>query len=212
MRKRWLCALLALALVVTLLPPLSVAVATEQTTDMKVSDKFVEVLKKMEGFYAYPQWDYAQYTVGYGTRCPEDKLNYWTPENPITEQEALDLLHEEMSDYEIPVNKFIKKYGLKLEQHQYDALVSFSYNVGTGWTGEETGYLNTAVRQGDMGSALIYGLCLWSTAGGNYILQNRRLSEANMYINGEYKSYTEGNSYPSNFKYVFLEGNGGTVK
>ena len=212
MRKRWLCALLALALAVTLLPPLPIAVATEQTTDMKVSDQFIEVLKKMEGFYAYPQWDYAQYTVGYGTRCPNDKLDYWTPENPITEQEALDLLHEEMSDYEIPVNKFIQKYGLRLEQHQYDALVSFSYNVGTGWTNDEAGYLNAAVRHGNMGSALIYGLCLWSTAGGNYILQNRRLSEANMYINGEYKSYTEGNSYPSNYKYVFLEGNGGTVK
>ena len=210
MKKRWISVILAVIMVITLLG--GVPVGAEEIPDMKISDKFLEVLKKMEGFYAYPQWDYAQWTVGYGTRCPDDKLNYWTESNPITEEEALALLDEEMSDYEGPVNAFIKKYGLKLEQHQYDALVSFSYNCGTGWTNEETGYLNAAVRQGDVSNALIYGLCLWSTAGGNYILIPRRLSEANMYINGEYKSYTEGNSYPANFKYVFLDGNGGVAK
>lgn len=218
MKKRWISLILAVIMIVSLLG--TVPALAEEIPDMKISDKFLEVLKQMEGFYPYPQWDYAQWTVGYGTRCPDDKLNYWTKgdpntpddDNPITEEEALALLDAEMSNYEIPVNKFIKKYGLKLEQHQYDALISFSYNCGTGWTLEETGYLNTAVRQGDMSNALIYGLCLWSTAGGNYILIPRRLSEANMYINGEYKSYTEGNSYPASFKYVFLDGNGGTAK
>lgn len=210
MKKRWIGMILAVIMTVSLFS--GVSFATEEIPDMKVSDQFYEVLKEMEGFYPYPKWDYAQYTVGYGTRCPDDKLNYWTEENPITEEEALALLDAEMADYEGPVNAFIKKYGLKLQQHQYDALVSFSYNVGTGWTTEETGYLNAAVRQGDMSNALIYGLCLWSTAGGNYILIPRRLSEANMYINGEYKSYTNGNSYPATFKYIYLDGNGGTTK
>lgn len=209
MKKRWLCVVLAVVLVASLLP--ATALATGQTTDMKVSEQFIEVLKKMEGFYAYAQWDYAQWTVGYGTKCPDDKLEYWK-KNPITVEEALELLYAELPDYEIPVNNFIRKHGLTVTQNQYDALVSVSYNCGTAWLGEVDGYLNTAVRMGDMGTALIYGFCLHSTAGGDYILQRRRLSEANMYINGEYKSYTEGNSYPANFKYLFLDGNGGAPK
>lgn len=211
MKKRWICALLALALTVALLPAVPSARATEQTTDMKVSEQFIEILKLMEGFAAYAFWDNKQYTVGYGTRCPADKLDYWL-HNPITEQEAMDLLYAEMPNYEIPINNFMKKYNLKLEQHQYDALVSFSYNCGSGWTGDANGYLNSAVRKGDMGSELIYGLCLWSTSGGDYILTPRRMAEANMYINGEYKVPWAENAYPSTYKHIFLDGNGGMPK
>ncbi len=213
MTKRWICGLLAAVLLAACLPNLPMlAWATEQTTDMTVSDDFIEVLKKMEGFHGVPYWDYAQWTVGYGTRVPADKEGYWTETNPITQEEALELLAQELAYFESEVNKFAQKWGLKLKQHQFDALVSFSYNCGAGWTGETSGYLNAAVRSGDMSNALIYGMCLWSTAGGNYILIPRRMSEANMYINGEYKSYTEGSSYPAAFKHVFLDGNGGTPK
>ena len=38
------------------------------------SDDAIEILKLEEGFSTYPYWDYAQWTVGYGTRCPDDKL------------------------------------------------------------------------------------------------------------------------------------------
>ncbi len=216
MKKRWICALLVAALVAALLPGLPfLARATQQSTDMTVSDELIAVLKTMEGFFPYPRWDYAQYTVGYGTKCPDDKIGVWTEENPITEEEALALLDAELAYFQEQVNAFATKWNLTFQQHQFDALVSFSYNCGAGWTGESTGYLNRAVRSGDLGTALIYGLCLWSTAGGNYILIPRRMSEADMYINGVYKSYTEyrpGSSYPSDYKYVFLDGYGGSPK
>ena len=33
------------------------------------------------------------------------------------------------------VNNFIEEHGVRLEQHQFDALVSFTFNFGTGvWT------------------------------------------------------------------------------
>ena len=217
MKKRWISLILAMIMVVSLLG--SMPVIAEEVPDMTVSEAFLGILKQMEGFYAQPYWDYGQYSIGYGSYCCPLLDDPWTDptykyymENPITEEQATQLLLNELSGFERSVNNFIKKHGLNLKQHQYDALVSFSYNCGAGWTNELTGYLNTAVRLGDVSNDLIYGLCLWSTAGGKYILIPRRMSEANMYINGEYKSYTEGNSYPDTFKYVFLDGNGGAPK
>lgn len=213
MRKRWLCGLIALAMVLAMVPGAGTVVgATETSGAMTVSDEFVEVLKTMEGFYAYAQWDYKQYTVGYGTRCPDDKLEYYR-NNPITEEEAVELLHQELAGFENTVNSFASKYGLTFTQNEFDALVSFSYNCGGNWTNDTAGYLNTAVRTGNRGNGLIYGLCLWSSAGGDYNLIQRRLCEANMYINSVYKAYNDADpQIPDTYKYVFLDGNGGWMR
>ena len=210
MLKRWLSGALALILafgLFAMLPPRASA-ATVLTT----SDALVTVLKKMEGFSAKPYWDYAQYTVGYGTKCPDDKLAEYQA-NGITREEAEALLVNELKKTEKAINEFTATYGLVLKQNEFDALVSFSYNCGTGWTKEASGYFNLAVRSGDKSNAFLYALCLWSTAGGEYILIDRRMCEANMYINGEYRAPNSGGTlYPDNFRWVFLDGNGGTVR
>ncbi len=185
---------------------------TEPEGPMTVSDAFIEVLKTMEGFHPVAYWDYSQWTIGYGTKCPDGKEKYYTKENPMTEKEAVALLHGELAYFEKVVNNYAEKYKLKLKQHQFDALVSFSYNCGAAWTKDVNGYLNVAIREGNMGNGFIYGMVLWSKANTDYLLVNRRKCEANMYINGVYKAYNTPNSIPQNFKHVFLDGNGGTVK
>lgn len=208
--KRWLSAILCLVLFIGIFP--TVPVKADEPSAMKSSPEMIAVLKQMEGFSAYPYWDYAQWSVGYGTRCPDDKLSEYQ-RNGITEEIALQLLSQELTKFEADVNKFIDTYKLKLKQNQFDALVSFSYNCGSAWMQETTGYFNTAVRSGDMGNALIYGMCLFSTAGGEYILIGRRMCEANMYINGIYKaSNAEGETFPANYKWVFVDGGGGKVR
>ena len=189
-------------------------VPTQPPTEgpMTVSDDFIAVLKKMEGFHPVAYWDYSQWTIGYGTKCPEGKEKYYTEDNPLTEQEAVKMLRDELAYFEKVVNDFAKKYNLKFKQHQFDALVSFSYNCGGSWVREEDGYFHTAIRAGDMSNEIIYGFVLRSLAGGDYILINRRKCEANMYINGVYMAYNTANSIPANFKHVFLDGNGGTVR
>lgn len=212
MKRRCLCGFLTLVLLITMLPALPLRIHAFES--MTVSQDMIDVLKKMEGFYKRATWDYKQYTVGYGTRCPDDMLDEYDKETgrDITEEEAEALLWKEMVTYETEVNNFMKKYDLTLQQHQFDALVSFTYNCGGAWTRDTNGYFNNAVRAGDMGNALIYGMCLFSKAGGDYILIKRRLSEANMYLNGEYKAYNkDANPYPSTYKYVYLVGNGGKV-
>ncbi len=201
-----LCIVVLTAVVIGLAPQANAA------SKMSVSKAFVDVLKKMEGFSALAYWDYSQWTVGYGTQCPADKLEEYKTKG-ITEEEALKLLDAELDRFEADVNGFASKHGLTLKQQQFDALVSFSYNCGSSWMSETTGYFNTAVRDADMGGALLYGMGLFSTAGGQYSLIQRRLCEANMYINGVYKAYNSGdNGIPANFKWVFLDGNGGQVR
>ncbi len=177
---------------------------------MVVSQALLDMLKTMEGFYSKPYWDYSQWTIGYGTRCPDDMVDYYN-KNPITEEQAQEMLMKEMAEYEVPLNNFIKKHGLKLKQHQYDALVSFSYNCGANWTNSTSGYFVEAVLSGDVSNQFIYGMLLWSKAGSDYILIPRRKSEANLYINGIYKAYNETGGVPEDIKHIFLDGNGGTL-
>lgn len=208
--KRWLCGILTAVMLLSIFAGLPLFVRAD---NLKSSDAFVEVLKKIEGFAKYPYWDYSQYTVGYGTRCPDDKYDEYK-KNGITEEEAIALLNKELASFESAVNKFAQKHSLTLTQNQFDALVSFSYNCGSGWTSETTGYVNRAVREGWTGTQFIYAFCLWSSAGGDYILTKRRLSECNMYLNGVYEAWNdpEDGTYPDTYKYIYLDGNGGTVR
>ena len=209
LRKIVTLAICAVVLAVVM-PMLRVDAAETQT--MKSSEQMIEVLKKMEGFSAYPYWDYGQYSIGYGTKCPNDKVSLYS-QTGITEAQAQKMLEEELEAFEKNVSDFARTYGLKLTKNQFDALVSFTYNCGPAWMSDKTGYFNNAVRSGDMGSDLIYGMCLYSKAGNDYILTERRMCEANMYINGVYKaSNDEGETYPANYKWVFLDGNGGEVR
>ncbi len=93
---------------------------------MTASDECIKILKLEEGFSRTPYWDFTQYTVGYGTKCPDDMVDYYT-QNGITEEEAETLLRNHLISMERDINvKVIDKYGLNLSQNQFDALVLFS--------------------------------------------------------------------------------------
>lgn len=182
------------------------------SSSMSVSQQLLAVIKTMEGFHQKPYWDYGHWSVGYGSECPADKVEYYQ-KNGISQKEAETLLLQEMKRFENAVNGFMDRYGLRLQQHQFDALVSFSFNCGEAWMSDPSGYFHTAVREGGTVGELMYGICLYSTAGGEYALIGRRLCEANMYINGEYRAYNTGmGGNPDYLKYVFLDGNGGTTR
>lgn len=203
MTKKWISVLLAAVLLLAVFP--EVPLKTNAVEVMSISQELVDFQIRREGFSQYPYWDNNHYTVGYGTTCPDDKYTYYKKYG-ITEAEALVLLYDSLAAFENAVNNYAKKWNLTLNQHQFDALVSFCFNCGTSWMADRNGYFNVAVRSGDMGSGLLYGMCLWSSSGGDYILIRRRLTEANMYLNGGYYDY------PDSYGYVYLDGNGGTVE
>ena len=126
----------------------------EQYDGQKISAEGMRILKLEEGFSEKPYWDYTQWTVGYGTCCPDDKLEEYK-KNGISEEAAEILLHNHLIGVYKDLANFAKKNSLTFNQGQFDALVLFSYNCGTGWTYDASGTLPTALRKGATGSELI---------------------------------------------------------
>lgn len=203
MKKRLICALLAIALLVGLFPMLAVEVSA--TSTFKTGDKCIEILKEMEGFAKYPIADGGQYTVGHGSRCPADKYEYYKA-NGITLAEADALMRVHLATFENAINTFADKHDLKLTQNMFDALILFTYNCGNGWTAETDGLFYNAVVKGLKGNDFIYAIGRWSKIGSTAhpTLINRRLAEAAMYLNGSYSR-----TPPSNYGYVLYNNNGG---
>lgn len=195
MKRRVICALLALLVIVSLLPATASAASA-----LKTSDKAVAVLKEWEGFSATQYWDVKHYSIGYGTTCEKDEYP-----NGITRAEAEVLLRQYLVGAENDVNNFATKNNLNLTQAQFDALILFSYNLGTGWISGD-GAFKKAVIAGKTGNEMINYFTQYCHAGGvvKTSLINRRLAEADLYLNGYYAT-----TAPSSYSYVILNSNGG---
>ena len=174
--------------------------------ETRLSAEGIALLKQFEGYRAYPYWDVSQWSVGYGTKCPDDKLEQWK-ENGITEREAEGLLFTYVNKFGLSLQWFVETFHLDLNQHQYDALMLFTYNVGSGWMRED-GLLRSAVISGATGNDFIYPFVLWCKADkvSSDGLIKRRLAEANLYLNGEYNR-----NPPSDYRFVRFDENGGEV-
>ena len=178
------------------------------TNQTRMSAEAIELLKSYEGFRTKPYWDVSQYSVGYGTKCPDNVYQYSVEHKDyeITKEEATYLLLVHVNSKGAELNKFIDKYKLNLNQYQYDALMLFTYNVGTGWM-RQTGLLQSAVINGATGNDFIYPFVLWCKADRVFSngLIERRLAEANLYLNGVY-----GRKPPSDYRFVRFDLNGGS--
>ena len=201
--KRMISLLLSLVL---LLGTVTVAaVPASAKSDFNISNECVQMIKDMEGFDKYPRWDYSQWTVGYGTRCPDKDIQRYK-QNGITEAEADALLREYAKSFGNSVNSFIDKHGLKLNQAQFDALLLFTYNFGPNWMLKE-GSFRAGVLSGIKGNDFLFEIGQWCHVTGGKILTNlikRRLIEANMYLNGQYSTTVR-----DNYCYVIYDFDGG---
>lgn len=152
--------------------------------ELRMSEKGVQFIKDHEGFTQYAMWDYAQWSIGYGTHCEKDEY----PDG-ITREQADILLRKEIDVKEQAVAAFEKKIGRTLSAQQFDALVSFSYNVGSGWMSNSSYNVYQLVASGSTDEmALVNALGSWIHAGGEALsgLACRRMDEANIYLNGDY--------------------------
>ncbi len=203
MKKRLLCLLLVISVVAGLfaLAPVSAA------SDMIASDDCLGIIKEFEGFSGTPYRDTdGLYTIGYGTRCPTELVDFYK-ENPMSTEEAEEELRKAVVTYEKTVNSFIDRHKLTLSQQQFDALVSLVYNVGGSWLTKGNTLIN-AITGGATGNELIYAFTIYSMSGGNRSVGHikRRLAEANVYLNGVYSR-----TLPDNLAYVLYDGCGGEV-
>lgn len=117
-------------------------------------------------------------TIGYGsTRYPNGK-KVMLGEKLTGEKEATQLLLSTLAPYEAAVNKHLPN----LNQCQFDALVAFSYNVGTGSLIKSTLLKKAKVNPND--PSILDEFLKWNKAGGKVLtgLTNRRRDEANLYF------------------------------
>lgn len=153
-----------------------------------ITTELVDLVIGFEGFTKYPQWDYAQWSVGYGTRCPDDKLEDYK-RNGISEASARTLLNQHLSRSVSDVERWTQAQGLTLEQYQIDALTSLTYNLGNGWLqNEKYSDLRQYIIDDGGDQQIMEAFVQICHAGGKVLptLIQRRICEAHLYLTGEY--------------------------
>ena len=147
--------------------------------NLETSESMIAVIKKFEGLrlkaYKCPA---GVQTIGYGhTRNYPFSTNY-----KITEEQAEKFLHEDLKKFENSIKKLVK---VPLSQCQFDALVSFTFNVGA--TNFKNSTLLKYLNNGE------YNLAAeqferWIYSNGKKLdgLLTRRKAEKEIFLHGKY--------------------------
>ena len=140
---------------------------------MTTSDKGFKLIKEFEGckLYAY-RCPAGVLTIGYGhTKGVKAGM-------AITQDLANKYLQEDVKFAENALNKM----NIKFSQNEFDALVSWIFNLGEG------NFNSSTLKKKILAKAPAYEIAdqivKWTKAGGKVQtgLQKRRIAEANMYI------------------------------
>lgn len=161
-----------------------------------ISDEGLELIKSFEGYLPYPIWDYSQYSYGYGSYVdsstvyedPDSPTGYSTTLYPdgIPEREAAELLRGMVEDFNIQLNRFLEEYQIVLNQNQFDALSSFTYNLGKYvWTSRDYIFIRM-LKSGEYltnKEEFIESYTSICKAGGQFLqgLYDRRVREVNIF-------------------------------
>ncbi|MBE6687260.1 MAG: CHAP domain-containing protein [Ruminococcaceae bacterium] len=167
-----------------------------------ISNDGIELIKGLEGFSQYAYWDVSQWSIGYGTGCAENEYP-----NGITEAQAETLLRSAIVKYELYLNEFLVEYNITLNQNQYDALVSFTYNLGNIWGTDftlRTYLINGINNYTDDQIKAAFGEKV--SAGGQVLegLVARRNKEAEFFLAGGGTSETVSAKYVTNTAWLAM--------
>ncbi|MES3410914.1 lysozyme [Enterobacter hormaechei] len=145
---------------------------------MQTSDKGIALIKQFEGckLTAY-QDSVGVWTIGYGWTQPVDGKSIRAGMT-IKQETAERLLKTGLVSYESDVSRLVK---VGLTQGQFDALVSFTYNLGA--RSLSTSTLMRKLNAGDYAGAADEFL-RWNKAGGKVLngLTRRREAERALFL------------------------------
>lgn len=140
---------------------------------MKYSDRGLKLTAAFEGLRLEAYQDsVGVWTIGYG------HTKGVKPGDTITQQQALDLLRQDVKSAEDDVNRLVK---VPLNQNQFDALVDFTFNLGGGALARST--LLTFVNARNFAGATLE-FHKWNKAGGRELagLTRRREAEVDLFV------------------------------
>lgn len=142
---------------------------------MKTSQAGIDLIKQFEGLeltaYPDPGTGGEPWTIGYG------HTGGVKPGDTVTEAEAEELLRQDLEKFEDCVNAYV---SVPITQSQFDALVSFAFNVGCGALKSST--LLRLLNNGDTEAAAAqFGR--WNKAAGRVLagLTRRRGAERDLF-------------------------------
>lgn len=211
MKKRIVCVLLTLIMLVSLVPATAL---TASAASLKTSEAAITIMKKLAIFkkncYQVPGTN--EFRIGYGTICSEKhKTTYKngkvenSPDagkHSITQAQADQALRKLILDLDAKVNSFASSNSLTLSQCQHDALVLFTFDVGDSWM-SGSGVVRSAIVSKASTNDLLKAMSDWASDQDDF---RRRKIEVNMYKNGIYSDVT-----PSSFGTVTYNPNVGTL-
>jgi len=146
---------------------------------MKLSDRGIRLIEEFEGFSPRMYYDAVGLpTIGFGTLIDtkeEERLKTAV----ISRIEAGELLRKEIAPMEKQIANMVR---VTLNQNQWDALVSFCYNLGTGALRSST--LLKKLNLDPQDPTIRQEFLKWVHAGGKRLngLVKRRGREADLYF------------------------------
>ncbi len=150
---------------------------------MSIGDAGLELIKSFESckLTAYKAVSTEKYyTIGWGHYGPDVYEGM-----KITQERADQLLAQDVAEFAGYVNNFSKTNKIDLNQNQFDALVSFTYNVGTAWMSNSTikTYLINGIDK-YTDTQITNAFLMWNKSGGQVLagLTRRRKAEAALFL------------------------------
>lgn len=147
---------------------------------MKTSQQGLDLIKRFEGFSPVPYLCPAKiWTIGYGHAMRIEDVPKFN--GGISKQVAEAILRVDVLVAERAVARLIRQ---PLNQNQFDALVSFTFNLGTGALQRSS--LRQAINRGEM-SVVPAQLMRWVWGGGRKLpgLIKRRAAEGSLFAAGD---------------------------
>jgi lysozyme len=145
----------------------------------QIGAKGLNLIKKYEGFQAAPYKCPAGIpTIGYGATYYPNGTKVKLTDKPVTQREADTMLLNMLKHYEQGVDSFTTD---KVNQNQFDALVSIAYNIGLQALKGSTLICKVNLDPND--KTIKNEFMRWTKANGRVMdgLLNRRKEEAELY-------------------------------
>lgn len=185
-------------------------VIDEDTTEgqLQTTHSGVEMIKDLEGFISTAYMDVSQYSIGYGCSTEYAK-KYGFSTTSITQDEADQLIIYVIAEMEEKLNTFLSTYSITLSDTQFDALISFTFNVGSSWMTSSSRLARLLIDGGYSENELASAMGVWCHVGTevNDILVLRRIREIKLFLYGAYAL----DDTDQKISYLIYDGNGGSV-
>lgn len=155
---------------------------------MNVSEKGIEIIQHFERFSSKPYLDTGGVpTIGYGTTRYPDGSRVTMDDAPVDMAVATRWMRYHIRGTINYLNLALK--GLEVQQHEFDALVSFVYNIGEGNFGSST--MLKRLKSKDPNACDEFDRWVYDNGRKLKGLERRRASEKHLYILNEVDFYED---------------------